>query len=63
MEVAKIHFHVVPLKFILVSKIPQFWTKTKDTLRILKIYIMFCSTNGAENIYLSFDLSIEFLII
>ena len=63
MKIAKIHFHVVPLKFILVSKIPQFWTKTKDNLRILKTHIMFCSPNGAEKIYLSFDLCIEFLII
>ena len=65
MKIAKIHFHVVPLKFILVSKIPQFWTKTKYTLRILKIHIKFSSTNGAKKIfiYLSFDLSIEFLII
>ena len=48
---AKIHFHVVPLRFVLVSKIPQFWTKTKDTLRILKIYIMFCSRKRAEKMY------------
>ena len=59
----KLHFHVVPLKLILVCKIPQFCTKTKDALRILKIHIMFCSPNGAEKIYLSFILSIEFLII
>ena len=51
MKVANIHFHLVPLKFILVGKIPQFWTKTKDALRILKIHIMFCSPNGAEKIY------------
>ena len=63
MKIAKIHFHVVPLKFILVSKLSQFWAKTKDTLRILKTHIMFCSPNGDEKIYLSFDLSIEFLII
>ena len=63
MKIAKIHFHVVPLKFILVSKISQFWTKTKDAQRILKTHIMFCSWNGAEKIYLYFDLNIEFLII
>ena len=63
MKVANIHFHLVPLKFILVGKIPQFWTKTKDALRILKIHFMFCSPDGAEKIYFSFDLSIEFLII
>ena len=40
-----------PLMSILVSKIHQFWTKTKDALRILKIHIMFCSPNGAEKIY------------
>ena len=51
MKIAKIHFHVAPLKSILVSKICQFWTKTKDALRILKIHIMFCSPNGAEKIY------------
>ena len=62
MKIAKIHFHVIPLNFILVSKTPQFWTKTKDVLRILKIH-MFRSPNGAEKTYLSFDLSIEFLII
>ena len=63
MKIAKIHFHVVPLKLILVCKVPQFCTKTKDALRILKIHIMFCSPNGDEKIYLSFTLSIEFLII
>ena len=63
MKIAKIHFHVVPLKLILVCKVSQFCTKTKDALRILNIHIMFCSPNGAEKVYLSFILSIEFLII
>ena len=40
-----------PLNSILVREIPQFWTRTKDGLRIPKIYIMFCSPNGAEKIY------------
>ena len=60
LKILRIHFHVVPTCSILVCKIPQFLTKSyqftqlitlfqkTDTLRLLKIFIMFCPPTGAK---------------
>ena len=60
LKMLKIHFYGVPLWSILVCKIAQFLAKSYqfrqlvtlfqkvDTLRLLKIYSMFCSLAGAK---------------
>ena len=71
LKLVKIYFHVAPFCFILVSKIPQFWTKTTNSDSPLcfsrkghpeVIHVMLCPPRGAKKGISSWTSNVKNLI-